>query len=851
MKKINLLLLTLLLSVAVYAQTIIEKPRYGLSTARTVNIVKIEVADTATVLYFHTTEKPGNWIYIPQQTYIQPLNDTNKLFVVASDGIPLNGKFVMTASGAVDYKLIFPKIAKSVNKVDYGEANSGGNWFIYDIEMKPSSDNSIPPQELTGNWFNQTTGNWELSLFDTIAIYKQQVWKYGASYLKKGKGSIELKNKSAKIQLFVKSDKKGIYLIGESLKTLTPYCNDVALVNKKNIADDKPFEAPVFKMDSATFGGYIKGNTPRFGMKTASISIDDILTGKQNNFLVEIATDGTFSVKLPLYYPHLAFVHSKLYNGWVFLIPGKETFVVIDQGKDLYMGECAGINTDLTKLSKIMSFNYSKMQKKILDMNPDTYKAYLLSLKQKDMVTLDSFSKNNLVSAKGLQVKALDIEYLYNYLLMDYNSFYESAYRAKNKIPNTQAVQVKTDTLTAGYFNFITNEIVNNPMAVLSTEYGSFINRLKPSEILRGKTKYYTIPEIAEKLEQSGYTLTEEEKDLVGYIKQEENSTNKSSLDLFSNKHRDQIMAMNNKYMPQMIDLYKEKREEIITYAIIEQYLLEKNVPFTADEKILLDSLKVDEKTDIAIEKRKLQKQYEKPVESFNKAHRSFLSNLYEQQWIASRNENLQKKLGLQKGFCADIMDAQDITRKIVENVTPLALNSLQTIQKQFTTPFIAEYIGICNRQAQEKLEANKLKKDYIVNEVPKTTADKLFDAMMEKYRGKVVLVDFWATWCGPCRSGIADIKPLKEAMARDNVVFVYITNQTSPLDIYNNAITNIKGEHFRVSDDEWNYLTSKFNVSGIPHAVLVNKKGVVVNPEMHYMSNDALRLELEKRIRE
>ena len=61
--------------------------------------------------------------------------------------------------------------------------------------------------------------------------------------------------------------------------------------------------------------------------------------------------------------------------------------------------------------------------------------------------------------------------------------------------------------------------------------------------------------------------------------------------------------------------------------------------------------------------------------------------------------------------------------------------------------------------------------------------------------------------------------------------------------------MAEIGGEHFRVSNDEWNYLTDKFNITGIPHYVLVGKDGSVINPHLSFMSNNMLKQELLKHI--
>ena len=240
------------------------------------------------------------------------------------------------------------------------------------------------------------------------------------------------------------------------------------------------------------------------------------------------------------------------------------------------------------------------------------------------------------------------------------------------------------------------------------------------------------------------------------------------------------------------------------------------------------------------------------PIQNFIKEHQSYMGDFIKSRTRIARDEYLEKMFHVKKGFASDIMLSQDIASPIVSQMTPVAEKIIQNTKQQISTPFIAEYLAYCNQITSAKIKANKIKAGSSGKEVPKTAADKLFDELMKSYKGKVVLVDFWATWCAPCRAGIERIKPLKEEMSGKNVVFVYITGPSSPLETYNNMIPDIKGEHFRVSNDEWNYLCNKFKVTGIPHQMIVNKKGEVVNSHLELsMNNETLKKELEKQMKE
>ena len=103
-----------------------------------------------------------------------------------------------------------------------------------------------------------------------------------------------------------------------------------------------------------------------------------------------------------------------------------------------------------------------------------------------------------------------------------------------------------------------------------------------------------------------------------------------------------------------------------------------------------------------------------------------------------------------------------------------------------------------------------------------------LFATLIKPYRGKVILVDFWATWCGPCRNANKQMIPMKEDLKDKDIVYVYITDETSPKGTWENMITDIHGEHYRLTNQQWAYLKQAFAIEGVPTYLVVDRKGEV-----------------------
>ena len=211
---------------------------------------------------------------------------------------------------------------------------------------------------------------------------------------------------------------------------------------------------------------------------------------------------------------------------------------------------------------------------------------------------------------------------------------------------------------------------------------------------------------------------------------------------------------------------------------------------------------------------------------------------------LVGQAERIREMSGIEEGLFTQL----GATAKLYRGIKDFApLTDAQKEEMKSLPEACQQYLMAENDKLLAKLEANKKKSGFRVNEAGEVANEDLFASIISKFRGKVLLVDFWATWCGPCRMANKEMAPMKEELKGKDIVYVYITGETSPKGTWENMIPDIHGEHFRVTDKQWAYLGNAMGIEGVPTYFVIDREGNIKYKSVGFPGVQKMKEELNK----
>ena len=823
MKKNLLAGLLLLWACSVYGQKrIVDPVRSDFSYVAKFD--RVEITGKRTVAEVTLRYLPNYWIrYDSLTTYLQDCGSDRRYRLLAAEGFELNKEVYMPESGEMKARFIFDPVDADVRCVDFIDPSWKKSHNTYGIFLERSEKPSVLPDWASGNWLTTDGSNrWVCGFLPQTAVWRNDFWGYG-TVTRKGKTLwVQLKNGDRDTTLCLKEGRDGTLLLGSDGRTFATLGRD--LVRRTTPAaewkyDPEKYRNELYRPGTAVIRGILEGYTPQFGFTSGTLMSYDPITGRDCAALIEVLPDGRFSAEIETEHPKTLVM--SLGPGTIrnlYVEPGDTLmcrFVMSDLqnpqcrsgmkdwSRSRFMGRAAEYNMYRMIADRIVPAQdsvYGRTQECVGRGAADEYKAWIAERFRRTEDSLSALAARYEISGRTRDLLYAEHSQRAFCNLLDYASANQNSKIINGRLRDDGVYEAERNPdyrpLPASFYDFVTMEQVDDPLMITTSDANSVISRLVVSSPVMN----------------------------IGRI-----------ADAFS--------AFSGLFGPGLI-------------AYIAGKVREGCPDLTPGQRAELDSLPFKSRGEsVSIRDTMISRRFGTCLKEFNAQRakeQARLDTLREKYMYANAFDTL-RRYGLDRCLAYDYA----LTGYFY------SLVSQQQQNENFRLDLFAEmtrllpYVGtpyLTGRIVRAYEEASSVVIRPVEKDEPRTKADDYFDELIAPYRGYVLYIDFWGTGCAPCRQGMVEARQTVEELKDSKIKFLYITSEgISPLAAYDRFLSErrIQGERLRLSDDQWNLLCTKFDIYGIPHCVVVDKQGRVVDNNRWSRSGPALckskLLELEK----
>ena len=151
-------------------------------------------------------------------------------------------------------------------------------------------------------------------------------------------------------------------------------------------------------------------------------------------------------------------------------------------------------------------------------------------------------------------------------------------------------------------------------------------------------------------------------------------------------------------------------------------------------------------------------------------------------------------------------------------------------ISQEIKEPFLVEPLQKIYQDIREMTNNPQNNGNPLIVDSEKTPGSDILKQIVKSNKGKVIYIDCWATWCGPCIAEMPYSKRLMNELKDEAITFVYLSfNSPQKESQYRMNDLKMGGTHYFLNVDQGNHLQKVFAFSSFPNYILIDKKGVMV----------------------
>ena len=751
-------------------------------------ITRVEFAKDETRIMMRVSLRPEEWVKFTSDTYL--LADGKRYALKSCDGMELDKEVHLTDHNQANLVFHFEPLPKKTKRFDFIEGDGPGAFRILGIENADTRAEQLFPS----NWRNTQTGEWEIGFHEDFAIYDCRFWNYKEKQQKGDKYTIVLENEGKEICVNVDKCKNGKrQLTIDGSEGEYNIITSITLPDYPTKDTRTSFKDTHYQTDTVTFVGWLKDMPEGMKKKGNEYKVNhyDIFIYGMNKIISnygKMDSLGRFVIKIPLRNS------SEVFFDWdrtfirTLFEPGETYFMLYDYKA----GHKLFMGKDCRLQNETLAFPIGWLNRSFgRDMDKEAAMNYLESMKK-------------------------DKEHLMGEL---------------------EKVKAAHPTLSDRYVNYLTGHYnTDEGRELMQARYG-MKDRSCPEEYLSYVTRQHW------QQRKQPYTLYREFSTFLN------DYTNELTANRYGIKTRKGIAMPSDDKAPLLRMCRKEGRINI------------------SDEELAIAE--------------RFDQEFRKVLGiMLNEGGEAYIKAIEEPQWkeieaqftpIAER-EDIKKvlkdeaqSLGLYRALdLADSMGCDKelrdiiITRKLLRIIDgerkPLNEYTMQFLEKNVSMPEAKALVQAEHEKylALERRDISKSPSLKSAEDVANLSdGEKILRKIIEPYKGKIILVDIWGTWCGPCKAALAESQKEYERLKKYDIIFLYLANNSSDAS-WKNVIKmyNVEGEnvvHYNLPKAQQSAIENFLGVNAFPTYKLIDRDGTVLDVNADPRDLEGLARLLEK----